>query len=99
MTRRSFETQNGSVKLAGELVRAAETPKGVVILVHGSGWTVVRLRPLGQFFLFRGWAVVAHDKRGSGSSTGDWQRANFTLPADDARKVVNGRALKENWMG
>jgi pimeloyl-ACP methyl ester carboxylesterase len=89
MRRRSFEVKNGSIKLAGELVCTTKEAKGVVILVHGSGngprsaydlWT--------NFFLSRGWAVVAYDKRGSGSSTGDWHDANFIALADDLRSVV-----------
>lgn len=95
--RQSFETQNGSVKLAGELVRTAEKPKGVVILVHGSGDGPRRAYDLWtNFFLSRGWAVAVYDKRGSGSSTGDWHDANFSSLADDARSVVRwARAERE----
>jgi pimeloyl-ACP methyl ester carboxylesterase len=97
VTRRSFEAQNGSVKLAGELVRPSEKPKGVVILVHGSGDGPRRAYDLWtNFFLSRGWAVVVYDKRGSGSSTGDWHDANFNVLADDARSVVRWvRAQRE----
>jgi pimeloyl-ACP methyl ester carboxylesterase len=87
--RRSFEVRNGSVILAGELVRRDEKPTGVLMFIHGSGdgprhaydlWT--------NFFLSRGWAVVVYDKRGSGQSTGDWHEANFVALADDARGVL-----------
>lgn len=77
------------MELAGELVRLAEKPQGVLLLIHGSGdgprhaydlWT--------NFFLSRGWAVVVYDKRGSGQSTADWHEANFLALAEDARSVV-----------
>ena len=89
MSRQSFQVENGSVTLAGELVRPGKQPKGVIVLVHGSGdgprraydiWT--------NFFLSRGWAVVVFDKRGSGSSTGDWHDADFNTLAGDVRSVV-----------
>ena len=97
LTRRPFAAKNSSVKLAGELVRRAEKPKGVIILVHGSGDGPRRAYDLWtNFFLSREWAVVVYDKRGSGSSTGDWHEANFNLLADDARKVVRWvRAQRE----
>jgi len=89
VSRQSFQVENGSVTLAGELVRSGKRPKGVIVLVHGSGngprraydiWT--------NFFLSRDWAVVVFDKRGSGSSTGDWHDADFVTLAGDARSVV-----------
>lgn len=97
VTRRSFATPNGSVTLAGELVRTAERPKGVVILVHGSGDGPRRAYDLwSNFFLSRDWAVVVYDKRGSGASTGDWHEANFAVLAEDVRSVVKwARAQRE----
>jgi alpha-beta hydrolase superfamily lysophospholipase len=95
--RRSFEIESGAIRLAGELVRPKEKPKGVVLFVHGSGdgprraydfWT--------NFFLSRGWAVVVFDKRGSGKSTGDWHDADFVTLAGDVRNVLKWtRAQKE----
>lgn len=87
--RQSFQVENGSVTLAGDLVRPRKQPKGVIVLVHGSGdgprraydiWT--------NFFVSRGWAVVVFDKRGSGSSTGDWHDADFVTLAGDVRSVL-----------
>jgi alpha-beta hydrolase superfamily lysophospholipase len=89
VSRQSFQVENGSVKLAGELVRPGKQSKGVIVFVHGSGdgprraydiWT--------NFFLSRGWAVVVFDKRGSGSSTGDWHDADFVTLAGDVRRTV-----------
>jgi len=87
--RQSFQVENCSVKLAGELVRPEKQPKGVLVFVHGSGdgprraydiWT--------NFFVARGWAVVVFDKRGSGGSTGDWHDADFVTLGGDVRRVV-----------
>jgi uncharacterized protein len=89
VSRQSFQVENGSVTLAGELVRPGKQPKGVIVLVHGSGdgprraydiWT--------NFFLSHGWAVAVFDKRGSGSSTGDWHDADFVTLAGDVRSVL-----------
>ena len=96
VTRRSFEVTNGPIKLSGELVHR-EAPKGVIVLIHGSGDGPRRAYDLWtNFFLSRGWAVVVYDKRGSGKSTGDWHQANFIELAGDARVVVRwGRAQPE----
>ncbi len=98
--RRSFEVRNGSVTLAGELVCTEEKPKGVLMLIHGSGdgprhaydlWT--------NFFLSCGWAVVVYDKRGSGQSTGDWHGADFTTLADDARSILRWARSQDELRG
>ena len=87
--REEFKVNNGPIKLAGELVRTTQKPRGVIVVVHGSGdgqrhaydiWT--------NLFLSRGWAVVVYDKRGSGASTGDWHDADFTTLAGDVRRVL-----------
>jgi uncharacterized protein len=89
VSRQTFQVENGPVTLAGELVRPGKQPKGVIVLVHGSGdgprraydiWT--------NFFLSRNWAVVVFDKRGSGSSTGDWHDADFVTLAGDVRSIL-----------
>jgi pimeloyl-ACP methyl ester carboxylesterase len=88
-TRRTFKVNNGAVELAGELVRPAEKAMGVIVFVHGSGDGPRRAYDLWMnFFVSRGWAVVVFDKRGSGSSSGDWHDANFVTLADDVRKVL-----------
>ena len=89
VSRQSFQVENGSVTLAGELIRPGKQLKGVIVLVHGSGdgprraydiWT--------NFFLSRDWAVAVFDKRGSGSSTGNWHDADFFTLAGDARSIL-----------
>jgi alpha-beta hydrolase superfamily lysophospholipase len=89
VSRRTFGIENGAVKLAGEMVRLEKNPKGVVVMVHGSGDGPRRAYDLWtNFFLSRGWAVVVFDKRGSGNSTGDWHDANFVTLAGDVRNVL-----------
>ncbi len=87
--RRPFEIRHDTIKLAGELVRPNEHPKGVMVLVHGSGDGPRRAYDLWtNFFLSGGWAVVVFDKRGSGQSTGDWHDANFATLAGDVLSVL-----------
>jgi uncharacterized protein len=89
-TRRTFEVNNGAVQVSGELDLAGDKAKGVIVFVHGSGDGPRRAYDLWtNFFVSRGWAVVVFDKRGSGSSSGDWHDANFITLADDVRKVLN----------
>jgi uncharacterized protein len=88
--RRTFEVKNGAVQLSGELDLAGGKAKGVIVFVHGSGDGPRRAYDLWtNFFVSRGWAVVVFDKRGSGSSSGDWHDANFVTLADDVRKVLS----------
>lgn len=100
VTRRTFQIENGAIKLSGELVRANGETKGVLVLVHGSGdgprcaydlWT--------NFFISRGWAVVVFDKRGSGSSSGDWHDANLATLAADVRAVLKWTRAQEELAG
>jgi alpha-beta hydrolase superfamily lysophospholipase len=95
--RRPFEIETGAIRLAGELVRPKERPKGVLLFVHGSGDGPRRAYDLWtNFFLSRGWAAVVFDKRGSGNSTGDWHDADFVTLAGDVRNVLKwARGQKE----
>jgi uncharacterized protein len=60
-------------------------PHPAVVMIHGSG-PVTRdaLRPWADMYARRGVAVLIHDKRGTGASTGNWSRATFDDLADDA---------------
>jgi uncharacterized protein len=81
------------VSLPGPAVSLAATvlvPRGRgpfpgVVLIQGSG-AVARaaMWPIAHVFASRGVAVLFHDKRGIGGSTGVWQRATFEDLADDA---------------
>jgi hypothetical protein len=82
--------RGGGVTLAGELDRPAiGRPRGVLVLVHGSGPGPRSLYdPWRLHFLSRGWAVVVVDKRGSGRSGGDWHAAGFDCLASDIEAAV-----------
>jgi pimeloyl-ACP methyl ester carboxylesterase len=95
---------NGAVRLSGTLV----TPNGpgphpAVVMIHGSGpATRDSLRPWADMYARRGVAVLIHDKRGTGASTGNWARASFGDLAGDAlagraflrsRPEINGRQI------
>lgn len=47
-----------------------QTPKGVVLLVHGLGEHINRYVHLAHFFTQRGWALLASDRIGHGQSEG-----------------------------
>lgn len=70
---------NGSVTLSGTVIYpAGPGPFPGVVFLHGSGaegrWAN---RYLAYAFARRGVAALIYDKRGVGSSTGDWQEAGF----------------------
>jgi dienelactone hydrolase len=77
---------NGAVRLSGTLVLPnTPGPHPAVVMIHGSG-PVTRdgLRPWADMYARRGIAVLIHDKRGTGASTGNWARATFADLAGDA---------------
>ena len=76
---------NGDIELAGTLI-APRTPgpHPAVILVHGSGAEDREyLLPFARFLIRRGMAVLGYDKRGVGSSSGDWNKASLDDLAGD----------------
>jgi pimeloyl-ACP methyl ester carboxylesterase len=80
--------RNGNVTLTGTLL-LPPTTRGrhpVIIFHEGSGdWTrddAWLSRPV-DLFLKHGIAVLLYDKRGVGSSTGDWHTSSYTDLADD----------------
>jgi len=98
--RRTFRIKHGTIELAGELVRRKETPKGVVVMVHGSGDGPRRAYDLWtNFFVSHGWAAVVFDKRGSGESTGDWHDADFMALACDVGHVLKWARAQKELMG
>lgn len=82
-----------SVPLAAALLlpeTAVAAP--AVVVVHGSGSsdrTNVWARAIADLFVKRGFVVLLPDKRGSGLSGGDWQRAGFDELASDALAGVD----------
>lgn len=80
--------RNGSLNLAALLLlpRSGKPVAGAVIL-QGSGAsdrTNAWARGIAEVLVREGVAVLLTDKRGSGASEGDWQRADFSDLAGDA---------------
>jgi dienelactone hydrolase len=84
--------KNGDVTLSGSLYvpRGQGLHPGIVML-QGSGpetrWGASRF--WADYFGRRGIATLIYDKRGSGTSSGDWQTADFNALADDALAGVS----------
>jgi len=87
--------EHDSVTLTGTLtLPAGAPPYPALVLVHGSNaLTRDVFGPWTRFFAGLGYAVLAFDKRGTGSSTGDWKRADFETLAGDVLAGV--RFLRE----
>jgi uncharacterized protein len=77
---------NGDVHLAGTLLRPLTPgPHPAIVMLHGSGpATRDSMQPFADVFARNGIAVLLHDKRGTGASTGNWTRATFDDLAGDA---------------
>lgn len=80
------------VTLAGSVtLPAMPGPHPAVVMLHGSG-SAGRNSPafadLMSVFLMNGFAVLRYDKRGVGSSTGDWRNARTSDLATDALAAV-----------
>jgi dienelactone hydrolase len=89
---------NGNVTLSGTLIFPA-TPPPYPVIVYAAGGsdagTREMFRVFAHFFALHGVAGLIYDKRGLGSSTGDWLRAGFDQLADDALAgigLLKGRA-------
>ncbi|MBK9154886.1 MAG: alpha/beta fold hydrolase [Chloracidobacterium sp.] len=84
--------KNGDVSLTGSLyLPEGNGPFAAVIILHGSG-TLPRTDKLYREHAERltksGIAVLLYDKRGVGSSTGDWRTADLNDLAADAEQGV-----------
>ena len=82
---RQVEFDGDGVRLAGMLtLPPGEGPHPAIVFVHGSG-NVTRnaYRYFAHFYADRGVATLAFDKRGTGSSTGDWLEVGFDQLAAD----------------
>ncbi len=82
---------SGEVELAGSLfLPSGPGPHGAVIIVHGSGpETRQHYVPLATTFARHGVAALIYDKRGTGQSTGNWQRSPFSALIDDASAALD----------
>ena len=72
------------------------TPEGrrpfpAIVMIHGSGDSDRMTAPYrfwGDYLVQRGFAVVLYDKRGNGTSTGNWRSVGFEPRAGDVRALV-----------
>jgi dienelactone hydrolase len=80
----------GGVRLSGTLlVPDRPGPFPAVVMIHGSGpATRDALWPWADMYARAGIAVLIHDKRGTGASTGSWSAATFDDLADDAHAAL-----------
>ncbi len=87
---------SGAIALGGTLVLpAAPPPHPALVLVHGSNaLTREVFGPWTRFFAGQGFAVLAYDKRGTGTSTGDWKQADFHQLAADVLAGVRFLAAR-----
>ena len=78
--------QSASSNLGGWLlIPNTPGPHPAIVMIHGSGpATRQALLPFADVFARNGIAVLVHDKRGAGQSTGSFARATFDELADDA---------------
>lgn len=85
-----FRVRSGGVEITGEIShRTDSAPRGVIVPIWGSGPGPHRGLDYWTFQLLAcGWAVATYDKRGSGSSSGDWRVAGFEDLASDVRAVL-----------
>ena len=83
---------NGDVKLAATLdLPNGRGPHPVVVVLHASGAGergFAAYRHLAEVLPSHGIGVARYDRRGSGASTGDFERASFSDLASDARAVL-----------
>ncbi|HXI12408.1 MAG TPA: alpha/beta fold hydrolase [Thermoanaerobaculia bacterium] len=78
------------IVLEGVLNRpAGRGPHPAIVLAHGSGDSTRNVGFWNMFFVRQGFAVLSLDKRGAGSSTGDWKKASLEDIADDWLAGVN----------
>jgi uncharacterized protein len=77
---------SGSVRIGASLLLPnGPGPHPAIVMIHGSGpATREALHPYADVFARNGIAVLMADKRGAGSSTGNWARASFDDLAGDA---------------
>ena len=85
-TEKEVSFANGPVVLSGTLrMPGGKGPFPAIVLVHGSGpGERQQYSVMASFFSRLGLAALAYDKRGCGSSTGDWKKVDLEDLAADA---------------
>lgn len=89
--REDVRFQNGDATLSGSLyLPRIRGRHPAVVFLHGSGpetrWGTSRF--YADQFARAGIAALIYDKRGAGTSTGDWRRSTFEDLADDAIAAI-----------
>src|SRR5207244_2077563 len=81
---------NNNVRLSGSiLIPHVGGQHPAIVFIHGSGpESRDASRFLAEVFVSRGIAALIYDKRGVGSSTGDWRDSSFDDLAKDALAAV-----------
>jgi len=82
---------NKDVVLSGVLKKPLQqAPFPAVVLVHGSGpGTHEQMELMARFFVHLGMAAISYDKRGCGTSGGNWKTVDLDVLADDALAAVS----------
>lgn len=99
---------SAATQLAGRLIEPASAGDGnhpLVVMVHGSEKTPALQNVYAYMLASQGVSVFVYDKRGTGSSAGEYTQ-NFELLADDAaaamaqaRKMAAGRFGRAGYFG
>lgn len=102
----SFDS--AATRLTGQLIEPAgpaDPKRPLVVLVHGSERTRAMAAIYGHMLAMQGISVFAYDKRGTGTSAGEYTQ-NFELLADDAaaalkeaRRLAAGRFGRAGYFG
>lgn len=89
-TKEAVRFSNGESSLGGTLLKPlGPGPHPALVMIHGSGPVTRDAQiPYADVFVRNGVAVLVHDKRGTGASTGNWARATFDDLAGDALAAV-----------
>lgn len=112
LRRATLETQTNFVshatRLGGQLIEPPGPPdphRPLVVLLHGSEKSAAIPNIYGYMLAAQGISVFVYDKRGTGSSEGEYSQ-NFELLADDAvaalaeaRRVAAGRFGRSGYFG
>jgi uncharacterized protein len=87
LAREEVSFHNGEVTLTGTLTRPMKKgPHPAIVLIHGSGPEDRNfLGPWIDFFARQGLAVLSYDKRGTGTSGGDWKQSGIEELGGDAQ--------------
>lgn len=80
--------RDGNVVLSGTLVLpSGKRPHPALIRIQGAG-PQTRRNAFDGWFAYHGVAYLSSDKRGTGTSTGDWREAGISELADDVLAAV-----------